>query len=98
MAYSRRTYDTGKPVELCEVCDWETGEHRTVANFTSLGVKLSSVPLWSKDDKQLLWQVTRDLGGTTSFEFVLMHSDGSQQRVISAAELGLDYFGLMDWR
>lgn len=98
LAYSRRTYHTGKPVELCEVYDLETGKHRPVLNFTSLDVRLDSVPLWSRDEKQLLWQVSRDREGTTSFEFVLMQSDGSQHRVISATDLGLDYFGLMDWR
>ena len=98
LAYSRRTYSTGKPVELCEILHLESRKHRTIIDFTSLGVRPNLNPLWSRDGKQLLWQVSREQDDKEQWELWFLPTDGSAHQIVGAKDLGLEFFGVMDWR
>ena len=99
LVYSRRTYNSGKPVELCEVIDLRAQTSSTTVNFTRLGVRANSQPVWSRDGQQVLWQVNRRTDdGNRQFEIWFVPSDGSLHRSVIAKELSLDFFGVMDWR
>jgi Tol biopolymer transport system component len=99
LAFSRRTYDTGRPVELCEITEIDSGKSSTVVNFTELGVRPCGSPSWSHDGRMLVWQVIRQtVDDNTQCELWFMFTDGSPRRSVLEKDLDLDFFHVLDWR
>jgi Tol biopolymer transport system component len=99
LAYSRRTYSTGKPVEFCEITHISSGKSSTLINFTEIGVRPNGSPFWSKDGTQLVWQVARETADDHRLcELWFIFTNGSPHRAVVEKEFDLDFFRVIDWR
>ncbi len=99
LAYLRRTYSTGKPVELCEITHINSGKSSTLVNFTELGVRPNGSPFWSPDGKTLVWQIVRQtIDDNVQCELWFLFTDGSPRRSVVERDLNLDFFRVIDWR
>jgi Tol biopolymer transport system component len=99
LAYSRRTYNTGKPVELCEVTRLKSQTNSTLIDFTQLGVKPNGPPVWSPDGMRLAWCVTYYEGeNPTQYQLWLLNRNNSQYRAVMQKDLKRDFFRVFDWR